>query len=188
MSRNELIHTSGLLIIAGSETTATLLSGVTYYLLKTPHAYVKLQEEVRGAFEKAEEISLTSTSRLPYLQACLEEALRIYPPVPLALPRRTRPEGDIIGGVFVPGNVTYRHRIEFNRTDETSRQLLELLNSLHTTRQRTSTSPKFLCQNAGYRIHLNNTKTMLEKLSIRFPPDRVTVLGRSRLNFPLNIF
>ena len=109
MSRKELMSTSGLLIIAGSETTATLLSGVTYYLLKTPHAYAKLKEEVRGAFEKAEEITLTSTSQLPYLQACLEEALRIYPPVPLALPRRTRPEGDIISGVFVPGNVMYRH-------------------------------------------------------------------------------
>jgi hypothetical protein len=179
--------TSGLLIIAGSETTATLLSGVTYYLLKTPHAYAKLKEEVRGAFEKAEEITLTSTSQLPYLQACLEEALRLYPPVPLALPRLTRPEGDIIGGVFVPGNVTYRHRIEINRTDETSRQLLELLNSLHIMPRRTSTSPKPLCQNAGYRIHPSNTRMMSEKLSIHFPRDRVTALGRSGLNLPLGL-
>jgi cytochrome P450 len=113
MSRDELIGTSGLLIVAGSETTATLLSGVTYYLLKTPHAYARLKEEVRSSFKSAEEITLTSTSRLPYLQACLEEALRLYPPVPLALPRRTRPEGDIIGGVFVPGNVKYLQSFEF---------------------------------------------------------------------------
>jgi cytochrome P450 len=106
MSRQELIGTSGLLIIAGSETTATLLGGVTYFILKTPGAYAKVKEEVRGAFKEASEINLTSTGRLPYLHACLEEALRLYPPVPLALPRRTRPEGDVISGIFVPGNVS----------------------------------------------------------------------------------
>src|SRR5579859_2957501 len=107
MSRQEIIGTSGILIIAGSETTATLLSGVTYYLLKNPGAYDKVKEEVRGAFNEPEEINLTSTSKLSYLHACLEEALRLYPPVPLALPRRTGPEGAIIDGVFVPGNVSY---------------------------------------------------------------------------------
>lgn len=105
MSREELINTSELLIIAGSETTATLLSGLTYFLLKTPHTYAKVQEEVRSAFKSAEEITLTSTGQLPYLQACLEEALRMYPPVPIALPRRTKPEGAMISGHFVPGNV-----------------------------------------------------------------------------------
>lgn len=105
MSRQELMKNSELLIIAGSETTATLLSGLTYLLLKTPHAYAKVQEEVRSAFISAEEITLTSTGQLPYLQACLEEAMRMYPPVPIALPRRTQPEGAMIGGHFVPGNV-----------------------------------------------------------------------------------
>ncbi|KAG4442095.1 hypothetical protein IFR05_002432 [Cadophora sp. M221] len=106
MSRQELMKNSELLIIAGSETTATLLSGLTYFLLKTPHAYAKVQEEVRSAFKSAKEITLTSTGQLPYLQACLEEALRIYPPVPLALPRRTQPEGAMISGYFVPGNTS----------------------------------------------------------------------------------
>ncbi|KAH9219182.1 putative cytochrome P450 [Leptodontidium sp. 2 PMI_412] len=106
MSRQELMKNSELLIIAGSETTATLLSGLTYLLLKTPHAYAKVQEEVRSAFISAEEITLTSTGQLPYLQACLEEAMRMYPPVPIALPRRTQPEGAMIGGHFVPGNTS----------------------------------------------------------------------------------
>ena len=107
MSREELMNTSELLIIAGSETTATLLSGLTYCLLQTPQVYAKVQEEVRSAFQSADEITLTSTGQLPYLQACIEEALRMYPPVPIALPRRTKPEGDMIGGIFVPGNVRF---------------------------------------------------------------------------------
>lgn len=106
MSNEEIKNTSGLLIIAGSETTATLLSGVTYFLLTNRDAYTKVQAEVRGAFERPEEMTLVTTSKLPYLQACLEEALRLYPPVPLALPRRTGKKGAIIDGVAIPGNVS----------------------------------------------------------------------------------
>ena len=104
MSKDEIMNSSGLLIIAGSETTATLLSGLTYYLLKHPAAYEKVKAEVRNAFEKAEDISLTSTGHLPYLFACMEEAFRLYPPVPLALPRMTPKEGAMIGSTFVPGD------------------------------------------------------------------------------------
>ena len=104
MSRSEIMETSGILIIAGSETTATLLSGATYYLLTNPEAYAKAKAEVRSAFPAPGDITLASTARLPYLHAFLEEALRMYPPVPTALPRRTPPEGEYISGVFVPGN------------------------------------------------------------------------------------
>ncbi|KAH8585652.1 cytochrome P450 monooxygenase-like protein [Bisporella sp. PMI_857] len=106
MTRAEIENTSGLLIIAGSETTSTLLTGATYLLLSNPDAYAKLKEEVHGAFKTAEEITLTSTSRLPFLHACLEEALRLYPPVPNALPRRLGADPAIIDGNFVPGNTS----------------------------------------------------------------------------------
>jgi cytochrome P450 len=107
MTHEEIKNTSDILIIAGSETTATLLSGVTYLPLRNPEAYAEVQKEVREAFESAEDFILLSTSKLSYLHACLEEALRIYPPVPLALPRRTSAEGAIIDGVVVPPNVRF---------------------------------------------------------------------------------
>ena len=44
-------------------------------------------------------------NRLPYLLAVLEEALRHYPPVPVALSRVTPPEGASVCGVWVPGDV-----------------------------------------------------------------------------------
>lgn len=88
----ELASNSKVLIVAGSETTATLLSGVTYWLLRTPNALRKVTEEVRNAFENEEEINFTSaTARLPYMLACLEEGFRIYPPVPTGLSRITLP-------------------------------------------------------------------------------------------------
>lgn len=71
-----------ILIIGGSETTATLLSGVTFLLLTNPGALKQLTEEVRSAFRSEEEIDATSVGNLTYMLACLDEALRMYPPVP----------------------------------------------------------------------------------------------------------
>ncbi|KAI6081105.1 cytochrome P450 [Hypoxylon rubiginosum] len=124
----ELIANSDLLMVAGSETTATLLSGATYWLLKTPHALKRVTEEVRNAFTSEEEITFHEASaRLPYLLACLEEALRIFPPVPLVL-SRTVPHGVplTIAGTAVPEKTivgvhhlsTYHSELNFHRARE----------------------------------------------------------------------
>ncbi|KAI1102933.1 cytochrome P450 [Jackrogersella minutella] len=84
----ELTTNSDLLVVAGSETTATLLSGATYWMLKTPHALKKAVEEVRSAFQSEEAINFKEvTAKLPYMMACLDEGLRLFPPVPLRLDR-----------------------------------------------------------------------------------------------------
>ncbi|KAI9648501.1 hypothetical protein NHQ30_003136 [Ciborinia camelliae] len=40
------------------------------------------------------------------LDVVIEEALRMYPPTPSTLPRRTRPEGEVINGAFIPGHTS----------------------------------------------------------------------------------
>ncbi|KAH7073181.1 cytochrome P450 [Paraphoma chrysanthemicola] len=100
----EFKSTAEVFIIGGSETTATLMSGLTYYLLRDPSRLAKLQAEVRNAFTKKEDITFVNVSQLPYLLACLDEALRIYPPFPDAWPRNTGPRSEIIGGRVVPPN------------------------------------------------------------------------------------
>ncbi len=104
----ELVANATVLIIAGSETTATLLSGVTYWLLKTPLALKKVTEEVRSQFQSEQEIDfIHASSRLPYMLACLDEGLRRYPPVPTGIRRITLPDGpSIIAGVELPPNVS----------------------------------------------------------------------------------
>ncbi|MCJ1432335.1 hypothetical protein MMC27_001691 [Xylographa pallens] len=106
MTREEIKKTSGLLIIAGSETTATLLSGTTFYLMKNKDIYEKVANEVRTSFNNEGDITFLSVSKLPYLNALLEEGLRLYPPVPSTFPRRVAAEGDIIDGQFVPGGTS----------------------------------------------------------------------------------
>lgn len=99
-------ETSGLLILAGSETSATLLSGAVYYLLKNPDWMTKLQKELRTAFATDDEITFKSTTQLRVLNAIIQETFRLYPPVPGALPRITPKQGALVAGTYVPGDIT----------------------------------------------------------------------------------
>ena len=108
MSREEIISSCGVFLIAGSETTATLLSGATYYLLTNPPVLKRLQAEVRESFQSDDEMTsycAEDPSRLPYMEAVLTESLRMYPPVPAALPRITGSTGNVIDGLYVSANV-----------------------------------------------------------------------------------
>ncbi|KAI0438331.1 cytochrome P450 monooxygenase-like protein [Xylaria telfairii] len=100
MSLKEMMSQTSTLIIAGSETTATSLSGITWFLLKNPVCMLKLQKEVRGTFASVEDITGDSTAGLPYLHGVIEESLRLFPPVPFALPRHS--PGAVIDGHYVP--------------------------------------------------------------------------------------
>ncbi|KAL8708610.1 MAG: hypothetical protein Q9220_006546 [cf. Caloplaca sp. 1 TL-2023] len=65
-------------VVAGSETTATALSAINYYLIRTPHARKLLQDEIRNTFKTYEEINATSTAPLKYMEAVCKEAMRIW--------------------------------------------------------------------------------------------------------------
>jgi len=103
ITRDEINATMALLVVAGSETTATLLSGCLYLLLRNPDKLNKLREEILAEFQSADDITILRVNRLPYLFAVLEESLRVYPPVPVSLPRVVPPEGASISGYWVPG-------------------------------------------------------------------------------------
>lgn len=90
------------MIVAGSETTATLLSGLTYLLLINPDKLKKLSDEIRTTFKSEDEITMASVGNLPYMLACLNEGLRRYPPVASGLPRVVPKGGAKIAGHFVP--------------------------------------------------------------------------------------
>lgn len=125
LSFPEMVSQAQVLILAGSETTATLLSGMTYLLLTNPSTLTNLTAEIRSSFTDQSDITLARAGQLPYLQAVLEEAMRMYPPVPNALPRLTPYPGEVICGKFVPGGVavglhhfsTYRSDRNFNEPD-----------------------------------------------------------------------
>ena len=104
---SELYQNALILIVAGSETTATLLTAVTYLLCKHPAIMQRLKDEVREAFMEDSDITTAAVNELPYMIAVLKEAMRFFPPVPLGFPRIiTAPKGQLVCGHRVPGGVS----------------------------------------------------------------------------------
>lgn len=85
MDQARMTMNASILILAGSETTATLLSGATYLLMTNPETMRKLEQEVRSAFKSDEEITLLSVGNLSYVslttQSLVAEALSNFVPI-----------------------------------------------------------------------------------------------------------
>ena len=91
---------------AGSVTTAIALQNVVYLLLRHPDVLRKLRSELDNVVDEDEKIlPFDAIKDLPYLRACLDESLRLYPPTTFGLPRKTPPEGCGIMDEFVAGNL-----------------------------------------------------------------------------------
>ncbi|KAK8242211.1 isotrichodermin C-15 hydroxylase [Phyllosticta capitalensis] len=106
ISRDELDSNAAVFLTAGSETTATTLSGTTYHLLQNPEKMKKLVKEVREAFSSTNDITIEATSHLPYLLAVFNEGMRCYPPVPTGFPRVIPDSGEQVSGHFIPGSTS----------------------------------------------------------------------------------
>ncbi|KAL9122683.1 MAG: hypothetical protein Q9187_000769 [Circinaria calcarea] len=102
MTYSELESSINLLVTAGSETLATFFSGAIYHLSQNPQVMKKLREEVQKAFKDAKDITMALTRDLPYLNAVIEESLRIYPPAALSLSRIVPHGGASICGQNIP--------------------------------------------------------------------------------------
>jgi cytochrome P450 len=120
ISEREFIASADTVILGGTETTATLLSGMTYYLLKNPKTLEKLTKEIRDKYDSEDQIDGTNVNSLEYMLACSQEAFRLYPPVPGALPRRTIVP-DTLAGKYVPPEVSTRTRFPPKRYNYTIR-------------------------------------------------------------------
>lgn len=111
MTREEMISNASAIVVAGSETSATLLSGCTWLLLKNPDILRKLENHVRSSFTSESEIDLISVGKLDFMLAVLNEALRLYPPVPAQSNRIVTNGGAMIAGQFVPQGVSLPNAI-----------------------------------------------------------------------------
>ncbi|KAH9059080.1 high nitrogen upregulated cytochrome P450 monooxygenase 2 [Lactarius vividus] len=92
-------------IIAGSDTTNSVLTAVIYYLLRNPEAYERLQAEVDDAFPSGEEpLNVTKLSQMEWLNGCINEALCLQPSIP-SRSQRTVGKGEgakVLGKLIIP--------------------------------------------------------------------------------------
>ncbi|KAI9370220.1 cytochrome P450 [Aspergillus egyptiacus] len=97
-------------IIAGSDSTAVVLRTIWYNLLAHPATLDRLREELRSASSSS---STTKSNTLhiphwkevcdlPYLDACINEGVRLHPPFCLPLERVVPKGGVMVGNAFLP--------------------------------------------------------------------------------------
>jgi cytochrome P450 len=65
MSRQEMHADVDFLMMAGTKTTASMLSGLTYHLLISPDSMGRLTQEIREAFATAGDINSDGLAKLP---------------------------------------------------------------------------------------------------------------------------
>ncbi|ROW06846.1 hypothetical protein VMCG_04219 [Cytospora schulzeri] len=92
-------------INAGSDTTATSLSGILYYLLRYPRVLGRLREEIREFSSKGQlsaQPTFKETQQMPYLDAVIKESLRLHSAVGLPLWRTVPEGGTTVSGQYLP--------------------------------------------------------------------------------------
>ncbi|KAI9035561.1 cytochrome P450 [Aspergillus affinis] len=92
--------------IAGGETVSTFLAATTCFLLQHPDKFQRLVTEIRGAFRSYDEIKAQAAQQLPYLQAVINEGLRLCPPGSQGSPR-VSPGFKLHGQYIPPGAEIY---------------------------------------------------------------------------------
>lgn len=100
---HEIMAEAYTLITAGGDTTAVAITSTFFYLSRNSDARAKAAAEVRSAFSSEEEIRIGSAlSSCHYLRACLDEALRMSPPVSAPLYREAGLGGASVCGTHIP--------------------------------------------------------------------------------------
>jgi cytochrome P450 len=107
-SDDDLVNQLMTFLAAGHETTASAMAWAAYLLCKHPETQTRLRaelhSEIPNLLDPSSQITSADIDRLPYLNAVLNETMRVFPPVPLTL--REAACDTTIQGSFVPRGTT----------------------------------------------------------------------------------
>lgn len=96
-----------LVIVGGSDTTASTLCYIFYHLAKDPSQVEKLRAEFEPLLKGGKtNLDPKDVANAKHLNGVIHEALRLHPPIPSGFPRLTPPQGITINGTYIPGNTT----------------------------------------------------------------------------------
>ncbi|MGH8261515.1 MAG: cytochrome P450, partial [Steroidobacteraceae bacterium] len=102
MSERQLVDEIMTLVVAGHETTASVLNWTWYLLSRHSDTQERLRAEVRSQVAVSTP-SLTQLDALVFMRQVLDETMRLYPPGWLLSRRAIGP--DVLGGYSVPAGV-----------------------------------------------------------------------------------
>ncbi|OJD33853.1 cytochrome p450 [Diplodia corticola] len=104
-------------VIAGSDTTATTLAHVWFFLAKHPATQRKLQAQLDGVMGRPEDWTYAAARSVGFVDDVINETLRLKPVLLTGGYRTTPPEGIVVDGVHVPGNTNVFVPIQLVQTD-----------------------------------------------------------------------
>lgn len=104
----------------GNDTTQISLTNTMYQLASHPEKQQKLYKLLYQSLDEESQpiAAFADLNKIAYLAACLDETLRLMPPVRFGLPRRTVGEGSIIREHAIPGGVTVSASVHTMHRDE----------------------------------------------------------------------
>ncbi|KAJ7074052.1 high nitrogen upregulated cytochrome P450 monooxygenase 2 [Mycena amicta] len=113
-------------VVAASDTTASAMSSLVWFLLNHPKAYQRIQEELDRVFPDGDNTDafcdFGKQQELEFLSACINETLRLHPPLPSnGGPRQVhlgQKERVIAGMVIPPGTSIYTPTYVVHRSPE----------------------------------------------------------------------
>jgi cytochrome P450 len=90
-------------LLGGTDTTATALRNTVFFLSTNPAAYRRLQDEIDSVAGSVTRpiIADAEAKELRFLQACLKESMRFWPPIS-GLQAKMSAQDDVICGMLVP--------------------------------------------------------------------------------------
>ena len=124
LTDDEMFENLNMLVVAGLDSTAAILTSVTHYITQNRDSYEKLVHEIHTAFKSDEEITIASVSGLKYLKAVIDETMRLHPSVPVGLPRLVPKGGRFIDGYWVPEGVSCSNNFRSSMSMSTYAHLL----------------------------------------------------------------
>ncbi|KAL5375433.1 hypothetical protein DPSP01_011240 [Paraphaeosphaeria sporulosa] len=102
-STEQLVAEAGLFTVAGSDTTVTATTAIFFYLSHYPNCLSRLEQEIRSTFSSVDDIRIgAQLASCHYLLGCVEETLRLTPPVGSTLMREVLPGGLSVDGKWFP--------------------------------------------------------------------------------------
>ncbi|KAI0077212.1 cytochrome P450 [Panus rudis PR-1116 ss-1] len=107
----QVITEGNLAIIAGSDTTSSVLCNIFYLLLSHSDVLEKLQNEIDHYYPpQTDSLDSTHYSQMLYLEAVINEALRLYPAVLSGSQRAPIPGsgGKLVGQYYIPEGTNVR--------------------------------------------------------------------------------
>ncbi|KIX98606.1 uncharacterized protein Z520_05907 [Fonsecaea multimorphosa CBS 102226] len=131
LNKSQVAEEAIVVVVGGSDTSSICMTFALYYLLVNPDKYKRAQEEVDSLWDGVSEDldgQQLVPARAPYLNAIINESLRLAEPDPNGNQRSTPKGGAMVNGMFIPESTQLSiHKWTMQRSERNFTNALEFL-------------------------------------------------------------